>query len=103
MGLYSAKRLCKEEGMVLEKIYREPTEEKIYNGQKIEAQPERFYVTCASSSNFDKDNGFNEGLYLQYKVDKELFEKLKFGTKVLVTCDVSGERPRAVSVELLEK
>lgn len=103
MGLYSAKRLCTEKGMVTEKIYRDATEERIYNGQKVEAQPEKFSVVCVSSNNFNETEGFIDGAYLQYKVDRELYHKLKFGSKVLVTYDMSGNTKRPVSVELINE
>lgn len=101
MGLYSAKRLCSEKGMVTEKIYREATEERIYNGQKVEAQPEKYMVVCVSSNVFNPEDGYIDGVYLQYKVDKVTYDKLKFGSKVLVTYDMSGNIKRAVSVELI--
>lgn len=102
MGLYSEKRLCTEKGMVTEKIYRESTEERIYNGQKVDAQPEKYSVVCVSSNNFNDKDGFVDGAYLQYRVEKDLYDKLKFMSKVLVTYDMSGNTKRPVSVELFK-
>ncbi len=103
MGLYSAKRLCSEKGMVLERIHREASEEKVYNGTTYPARPESYQVVCVSSGNFNKEDGYIDGAYLQYSVDKELYEKLVFGSKVLVSYDMSGNQRKAVSVELLNE
>lgn len=101
MGLYSAKRLCSEPGMVCEKIHREATEEKIYNGQTYPARPESFMVVCVSSMKFNKEEGYVDGAYLQYPVEKELYDQLHYGSKVLVEYDMSGSQRKPLSVQLL--
>ena len=94
MGLFSSRRINTENGMVTERIY---------DGVKYDAQPEKFIVVCVSSDHFNNEDGFVDGLYLQYPVTAELYQKLKFRDKVRVTYDMTGSNKKPISVELLNE
>ena len=89
------KRPVVEEGIVLYKYHKAKTNEfKSSSGEIIKARPENWVVVVASSYEFDKINGLREPNMLSYSLwdeneetlekAKAMFERLKFGDKVMV-------------------
>ena len=55
----NVKRMIKEDGVVLEKIFKEATDEfKSSDGRVVPAQPDRYILKCVSGEDFSKDKGF---------------------------------------------
>ena len=95
------KRMIKEDGIVLEKIFKSATNEfKAQDGRIIEAQPDRYMLKCVSGEDFSKDTGFLNSTVLDYKVDKQVYDKLSAYSPVVVRYEVSNFGAKAVSVEL---
>lgn len=95
-------RPIQEEGVVLSKEFKKASEGfTASDGHVVPAQPDRYIVTVASSYQFTADMGFVNPAVLEYKVEKELFDKLKYGTKVLVLYEMSnGNTPKPLSLQL---
>lgn len=100
----SIKRIIIEDGVVLEKIFKEATDEfKSSDGKIISAQPDRYILKCISGEEFTKQNGFTSSSVLDYKVDKAVFDKTVAYSPVVVRYELSNFGLRAVSAELKEK
>lgn len=99
----NVKRMIKEEGIVLEKIFKAATEEfKASDGRVVAAQPDRYILKCVSGEDFKKDTGFENSTVLEYKVTKEVYDKLNAYSPVVVRYEVSNFGAKAVSAELKE-
>ena len=97
------KRLIKEDGIVLEKIFKKASDEiKLSDGRVIEAQPDRYILKCISGEDFSKETGFLNSTVLDYKVEKNVFDKVVAYSPVIVKYDVSNYGAKAVTVELKE-
>ena len=84
------KRPVMEKGIVLSKEFREKMESfKGSDGQLVPEQPDRYIVTVASSYDCSKENGMTQPQILQYKVDKDIYEKLNYLSKVEVVYELS--------------
>lgn len=99
----NVKRMIKEDGIVLEKIFKGATEEfKASDGRVVGAQPDRHILKCVSGEDFSKDTGFLNSTVLEYKVDKQVFDKVIAYSPVIVRYEVSNFGAKAVSAELKE-
>ena len=97
------KRMIKEDGVVLEKIFKEATEEfKASDGRVIAAQPDRYILKVVSGEDFSKDKGFAQSTVLEYKTEKEIFNKVVAYTPVIVRYEVSNYGAKPMSVSLKE-
>lgn len=76
-------KLLKEEGFVLGKEIRKATEEFTgRDGRVVPAQPERYIVTVIVSSMVDNNNGMKYITKFDVRVEKTLFDKLKYLQKI---------------------
>lgn len=99
----NVKRMIKEDGIVLEKIYKEAFDtKKMSDGRVIEAQPDRYILKCVSGEDFSKNTGFLNSTVLEYKVDKQVFDKVIAYSPVIFKYEVSNFGAKAVSAELKE-
>ena len=99
----NVKRMIKEDGIVLEKIFKEATDVfKSSDGRVVPAQPDRYILKCVSGEDFSKDTGFLNSTVLEYKVDKQVFDKVIAYSPVIVKYEVSNFGAKAVSAELKE-
>lgn len=97
------KRMINENGVVLERIFKEATEAfTSSDGRTVPAQPNRYVLKCVSGEKFSKVDGYANSTVLEYKVDKATFDKAQFGTNVCVRYELSNYGPKADSVELIE-
>lgn len=97
------KRMIKEDGIVLEKKFKQATNEfKAQDGRVIEAQPDRYILKCVSGEDYSKENGFLNSTVLEFKVEKQVFDKAVVYSAVVVKYEVSNYGAKAVSVELKE-
>ena len=100
----NVKRMIKEKGVVLEKIFKEATGEfKSSDGRVVPAQPDRYILKCVSGEDFDKNVGFKQSTVLDYKADKSVYDKVVAYSPVTVRYEVSNFGAKAMSVELEEK
>lgn len=84
-------RPIKERGVVLSKEFKEATSEfKTKEGNVIPAQPDRYVVKVASSYDCTKETGLDKPNILDYKVEKEVFDKLTYLTEVEVMYEMSS-------------
>lgn len=89
-SLYASKRLLVENGIALSKEFKKAVESFVgSDGKRVEALPERYVVTVVSSYNFDAETGYSDMNVLTYKVTKEIFDSIKFGTRVKVTMEMN--------------
>lgn len=99
----NVKRMIKEEGIVLEKVFKEASDtKKLSDGRVIEAQPDRYFLKCVSGQEFSKDTGFANSTVLDYKADKQVFDKVVAFSPIVVKYEISNYGAKAVSVELKE-
>ena len=97
------KRMIKEEGIVLEKIFKEATDEfKISDGRVVSAQPDRYILKVVSGEDFSKDKGFLQSTVLEYKISKAIYDKVVAYSPVIVRYEVSNYGAKPMSVELKE-
>lgn len=97
------KRMIKEEGKVLEKIIKDATEEfKSSDGRVVPAQPTRYILRVVSGEDFSKENGFVQSTVLDYKTDKETFDKVNAFSDVVVKYEMSNYGAKPMSVALKE-
>ena len=95
------RRMIKEEGIVLEKIFKEATKEfKSSDGRIVEAQPDRYVLKVVSGEDFSKDKGFLQSTVLEYKCDKTVFDKVIAYSPVVVKYEVSNYGAKPMNVEL---
>lgn len=95
----NVKRMIKENGIVLEKIFKEATDEfKSSDGRVVPAQPDRYILKCVSGEEVSKDAGFLNSTVLEYKTDKETYDKVHYGSSVEVRYELSNFGPKPVSV-----
>ena len=99
----NVKRMIKEDGVVLEKIFKEATDEfKSSDGRVVPAQPDRYILKCVSGEDFSKDKGFLQSTVLEYKAEKQVYDKVVAYSPVVVRYEVSNYGAKAMSVELKE-
>lgn len=99
----NVKRMIKEEGIVLEKIFKEATNEfKSSDGRVVPAQPDRYVLKVVSGEEFSKEKGFLQSTVLEYKTSKEIFDKVVFNSPVVARYEVSNFGAKADSVQLKE-
>jgi hypothetical protein len=99
----NVKRMIKEDGIVLEKIFKEASDtKKLSDGRVIEAQPDRYILKCVSGYEFSKDTGFSNSTVLDYKADKQVYDKVVAYSPIVVKYELSNFGAKAVSVELKE-
>lgn len=97
------KRMIKEEGIVLEKVFKEATDEfKSSDGRVVPAQPDRYILKVVSGEDFSKNEGYLQSTVLEYKTDKAVFDKVVAFTPVIVRYEVSNYGAKPMSVELKE-
>ncbi len=95
------KRMITEEGVVLEKIFKEATNEfKGQDGNIVPAQPDRYILKCVSTGEFDKNIGFKQATVLDYKVDKSTYDSSTVYSPVVVRYELSNYGSKADSVAL---
>lgn len=100
----NVKRLIKEDGVVLEKIFKAATNAfKGQDGREVEAQPDRYVLKVVSGVNFSKETGFENSTVLEYKVDKTIYDKVIAYTEIIATYELSNYGAKAVSVALKNK
>ena len=102
----------REIGMIIGKKISEAREagESFDGSRKWEAKEEEYILDVVScdEEDFDKNKGFLNGTRLDYKVDKETYEKARFGgwAKVkyfMVQFADKPMQPKADSLILIEK
>lgn len=99
----NVKRMIKENGIVLEKIFKEATEEfRSSDGRVVPAQPDRYILKCVSGEEISKDAGFLNSTVLEYKADKDTYDKVHYGSAVEVKYELSNFGPKPVSVFSIE-
>lgn len=99
----NVKRMIKEDGVVLEKIFKGATNEfKGTDGRIVPAQPDRYMLRCVSGEDFNKADGFVQSTVLDYKTDKATFDKVNAYSPVCVKYEVSNFGAKADSVFLKE-
>lgn len=97
------KRMIKEDGVVLEKIFKEATKEfKNSAGEIVPAQPDRYILKVVSGEDFSKENGFLQSTVLDYKTEKAVFDKVIAYSQVVVKYEVSNFGAKPDSVQLKE-
>lgn len=97
------KRIIKEDGIVLEKIFKEATNEfKAKDGSIVAAQPDRYILRCVSGEDFSKENGFTQSNILDFKVDKQVYDKAVAYSPVTVRYEMSNFGVKAESLVLKE-
>ena len=99
----NVKRMIKEDGIVLEKIFKPATAEfKSSSGEVVPAQPDRYILKCVSGEDFNEQNGFIQSTVLEYKTNEIVFDKARCYSPVLVKYEVSNYGAKAMEVELKE-
>lgn len=97
----NVKRMIREDGIVLERILKPATNEfKGSDGRIVPAQPERYILKCVSGEEFKKVDGYMQSTVLEYKVEKAIYDKVVFGSPVVVKYEVSNYGAKADSVQL---
>ena len=92
----AVKRNVKENGVVIAKEMKKATNEfKDNTGKTVPAQPDRYFLSVASSDNFDPVNGYVNPAIKDYRVDEKTFAKVKYLCPVRVTLEITeyGVRP----------
>lgn len=92
-----------ERGIVLSKEFKKATESfKTSDGSLIPAQPDRYVVKVASAYACTKDMGLNNPTIIDYKVEKEVFDKLVYLQEVEVIFELSTSgASKPVSLKIL--
>ncbi len=104
MATNNIKRIIKEDGIVLEKIFKGATTEfRGQDGRIVSAQPDRYILRCVSGENFSKQNGYTNSTVQDYKVEKSVFDKCFALAEVVVQYEVSNYGIKAVAANLKEK
>ena len=95
-------RPVQESGIVIAKEFKKAMESFTgSDGRVVPAQPDRYVVTAVSSYEFSQEEGYKNPAILDYKVEKEVFEKIKFGTKVVVVYEMSNSNsPKPISLTI---
>lgn len=100
----NVKRLIKENGIVLEKIFKAAFEtKKMSDGRVLEGQPDRYILKCVSGEEFTKELGFANSTVLEYKVDQNVYDSVVAYSPVEVKYNLSNFGTIPVSVELKNK
>jgi len=95
------KRIIKEDGIVLEKIKKDATQEfKSSDGRVVPAQPDRFILKVISGEKFTNEDGFAQSTVLDYKVEQNVFNKVKAYSPVVASYEISNYGAKAVGIEL---
>ena len=98
----NVKRMIKEDGIVLEKIFKPAMDSfKTADGSIIPSRPDTWVLRCVSGEDYKKDMGFISSNILDYETDKQTFDKTTALAPVIVRYELST-RAKAVSVELKE-
>jgi len=80
-----------EDGIVISKVLKPAMESFVgADGKRVEALPERFVVQVVSSYKCTEKDGFENPTILDYKVTKDIFEKVKYLSKVQVMYEISN-------------
>ena len=91
-----------ENGKVLNKEFKAAMDSfKGSDGSVVPAQPDRYVVKVISSYKFTKEEGYERPTILDYKVDKETFDRLTYGTDVQVVYEMStagSNKPVSLSI-----
>ena len=98
-------RPISENGVVLSTEFKKAIESfKDKDGNVIPAQPNRWVAKVASSYTCDKKTGLEKPTILDYKIDEETFNKLKFldEVKVIYEMSTSGTN-KPVSLTIISK
>lgn len=100
----AVKRLIKEEGIVIEKIFKEAMDSfKTSDGIIVPAREDTYILKCVSSADFTKEKGFSSCAVLDFKVDKAVFDKAVAFSPVVVRYEFGNTNLKPVSAELKEK
>ncbi len=84
-------RPISEKGIVLNKQFKKAMDAFTgSDGRKVDALPDRYVVTVASSFSVSKETGLEKPVILDYKVDKDMFDKLSYLSKVEVVYEMSN-------------
>ena len=93
-----------EDGVVLEKKYSEAKDAfKMTIGgveKSFDAKPEKYSVLVASSYEFDEKTGFKNTTILEYVVDKQIYDKLKYLSSVSVTYVMTSYKTTPLSLKI---
>lgn len=99
----NVKRMIKEDGIVLEKIFKPATDAfKSSSGEFVSAQPDKYILKCVSGEEFNEQDGFIQSTVLEYKTNEMVFDKARVYSPVLVKYEVSNYGAKAMEVELKE-
>lgn len=97
----SFKRLIVEEGLVISKFEKKPTDAfTSKEGKFVEAQPRKFMVQVASAAKVDKEFGMVDAALLEFKVDETFFTQLKPLMRVKTEFEYSGSGLKPISISL---
>ena len=97
------KRLVVEEGIVLSKVFKAASEEWVNSrGEKVAAQPDRYFAVIASSAECSKENGLSDVSVLEYPCEKSLFDFVEYLSPVRVKFEFTTYGNKAVSFEPLK-
>ena len=99
----NVKRMITEDGVVLEKIFKEATNEfKSQDGRVVPAQPDRYYLKVVSGEKFTEEIGFVNSTVLEYRVDEAFFNKVKANSKVVAHYELSnfGAKPMSLGFKM---
>lgn len=100
----AVKRLIKEDGIVIEKIFKEAMDSfKTSDGSIVPARQDTYILKCVSSADFTKENGFSSCAILDYKVEKAVYDKAMAYSPVIVRYEFGNTNPKPISAELKEK
>ena len=95
-------RPIKERGVVLSKEFKKATSEFSVNGSIVPPQPDRYVVKVASSYDCNKETGLDKPNILDYKVEKEIFDKITYLAEVEVMYEMSSSGiNKPVSLKLI--
>ena len=99
----NVKRIIREEGIVLEKIFKKATNEfKGQDGRVVDAKPDRYVVKVASSQLCDQELGLTECSVLDYEIELSLYNKIKYMNAVNVAYELTPYRTIPMSLTIKE-
>lgn len=97
----NVKRMIKEDGVVLEKIFKGATDEfRSQDGRVVPAQPDRYFLKVVSGETFKKEIGFINSTVLEYRVEKAIFDKVVAYSPVTAIYELSNFGAKPMSLEL---
>lgn len=102
MANLTAKRIINgERGLILSKVIIPARDAMIVNGRPLEAKEETYLATIVSSPEFDPDNGYVNGVTMNYEIDKAIYDKIKYGDVVSCKYEFSQYGTKPISFELV--